>query len=202
MKTIIVVAPWSSGSTAVTGFLDCCGVFTCPPHEKTNDERTPNSFEPSRYADALRSLIDELNLERKGDAENFETFFESFFHSEVQKAEKLGLEAIALKHPLQTFVLPYLNSFLRPKYVLVTRPVEEIEATRERRRWPPIYGAQGAQRIYSTATKFLIENSCSYLSIPYNALIHDATVRKTLLDFCGLSPTDEMLRNADDFLKR
>lgn len=201
-NSIIIIATWSSGSTALTGFLHQCGAYTCPPHQKTNDERTPIAYEPLLYADALRKLFDEFTLKKKGDFEIFRSFFEDFYIKEVAMAEKLGFEAIALKHPLQTFILPYLNKFLNPKYVFVTRPIEQIEATRVRRKWHPVYGAQGAKQIYSTATNFLISNSCPYLSVPYNSLIDDVATRKTLLDFCNLSPTDEMLNNAAEFLRR
>ena len=201
-NSIIIVATWSSGSTALAGFLHQCGAYSCPPHQKTNDQRTPIAFEPLLYADALKKLFDEFTLKKRGDWEVFRNFFEEFYSKEVAKAQELGFEAILLKHPLQTFILPYLNGFLKPKYVFVTRPIKEIEATRVRRKWHPVYGAQGAKKIYSTATNFLISNSCPYLSVPYNALIDNVTVRKTLLDFCNLSPTDEMLNNAAEFLRR
>lgn len=112
------------------------------------------------------------------------------------RARKLGFAALALKHPLQTFILPYLDKVIEPKYIFVTRPLEQIEATRLRRKWHPVYGALGANIIYQTAMKFLISHSRNYLSIPYNSLVNDDTVRATLLEFCKLSPTDEMLSNA------
>jgi hypothetical protein len=199
---IIIIATWSSGSTALAGFLHQCGAYTCPPHFKTSDARTPIAFEPVLYSDALRKLFDEFTLTKRGDFEVFRNFFEDFYYKEVSKAQDLGFEAIALKHPLQTLILSYLNNFLKPKFVFVTRPIEKIEATRARRKWHPVYGAQGAKQIYSTAHNFLISNSCPYLSVPYNTLITDVTARKTLLDFCNLSPTDEMLKNAADFLKK
>lgn len=45
MKNIVIIASWSSGSTAITGYLDKCGAYSCPPHLNTVDERTPNSYE-------------------------------------------------------------------------------------------------------------------------------------------------------------
>ncbi len=65
-NSIIIVATWSSGSTALAGFLHQCGAYTCPPHQKTNDERTPIAFEPLLYADALKKLFDEFTLKKKG----------------------------------------------------------------------------------------------------------------------------------------
>jgi len=201
MRPIIVIAPWSSGSTAVAGFLHHCGAYTCPPHQHTGDIWTPNSYEPLRYGEALRELFDEFTLEKKGNIKDFEHFFENFYSEQVGIAQSLGFQFIALKHPLQTFILHYLNTFLRPKYVLVTRPLKKIEATRQRRNWHPVYGEKGAEQIYKTATSFLLDNSCSYLAIPYNALLNDDCSRHQLLGFCDLSPSNEMLQQALDFLR-
>lgn len=202
MRTIIIIAPWSSGSTAIAGFLHHCGAYTCPPHQHTDDNLTPNSYEPLHYAEALRDLFDEFTLQKKGSMEEFKNFFEHFFSQQIDAAQNRGFSSIALKHPLQTFVLPYLNSFLSPKYILVTRPLKRIESTRRRRNWHPVYGEVGAEQIYRTAANFLLENSCPYLAIPYNALLSDNCSRQYLLDFCDLTPSNEALQQALDFLRR
>lgn len=77
-NSIIIIATWSSGSTALTGFLQQCGAYTCPPHQKTNDERTPIAYESLLYADALRKIFDEFTLKKKGDFEVFRRFFKIF----------------------------------------------------------------------------------------------------------------------------
>ena len=123
MRPIIVIAPWSSGSTAVAGFLHHCGAYTCPPHHHTSDNLTPNSYEPLRYGESLRELFDEVTLQKKGSVGKFKHFFEEFYSHESEISQSLAFQTVALKHPLQTFILPYLNTFLDPKYVLVTRPL-------------------------------------------------------------------------------
>ena len=202
VEPIIIIATWSSGSTALTGFLHHCGAYTCPPHQHTNDERTPHAFEPLPYAKALRHLINEFTLKQQGDFHQFHSFFKNYIDSELQKSKELGFETIALKHPLQTFILPYLKRHLNPKFVFVTRPIDQIEATRVRRRWHPIYGALGAKQIYSVATDFLINNSCPYLSVPYTSLLNDIQMRQALLDFCNLEPNSQMLSDAENFLRK
>ena len=202
MRPIIVIAPWSSGSTAVAGFLHHCGAYTCPPHHHTNDNLTPNSYEPLRYGKALRELFDEFTLQKKGSVEKFEHFFEEFYSHESEIAQSLGFQTVALKHPLQTFILPYLNTFLRPVYVLVTRPLNKIEATRRRRNWHSVYGESGARQIYKAAMDFFVDNSCPYLALPYNALREDVSARRHLLEFCDLSPTNDMLIKGSDFVRR
>ena len=58
MKTVIIIASWSSGSSAVAGYIDKCGAYSCPPHLNTIDERTPNSYEPLAYKKELSKLFE------------------------------------------------------------------------------------------------------------------------------------------------
>ena len=74
MKNIVIIASWSSGSTAITGYLDKCGAYSCPPHFNTNDERTPNSYEPLAYRNELSKLFDEFSFQEKGDVRDFINF--------------------------------------------------------------------------------------------------------------------------------
>ncbi len=41
MKSILILSSWGTGSTAVTGYLDKLGAYSCAPHFHTNDEKTP-----------------------------------------------------------------------------------------------------------------------------------------------------------------
>lgn len=200
IQPIIIIATWSSGSTALAGYLDRCGAHTCPPHQATTDPKTPNAFEPYAYANALRRLFNEANLAEKGEFEDFERFFEIFWKEECDKARERGLHHIVLKHPLQTFILSYLHQRLQPKYLFLTRPTAEIERTRMRRQWASVYGAYGAKNIYSHAMSFLIENSCKYLPVPYNLIIDDKLFRSEVLHFCGLTPDEHMLKSGEKWL--
>ena len=202
MKTVIIIASWSSGSSAVAGYIDKCGAYSCPPHLNTIDERTPNSYEPLAYKKELSKLFDDLTFEEKGDANDFVSFFESWYEMESQKAKNLGLNHIVLKHPLQTFILPYLYQKLNPLFVFVTRPFEEIEKTRKRRNWHEVYGSKGAETIYSVSFNFLCNNSCPSISIPFNAFINDNELRSKLLNFIELTPSAEQVKSAESFLRR
>ena len=66
MKTIVIIASWGSGSTAVTGFLDKCGAYSCPPHLHTIDERTPSSYESLAYGKELAKLFDKYTFKEIG----------------------------------------------------------------------------------------------------------------------------------------
>ena len=202
MKNIVIIASWSSGSTAVTGYLDKCGAYSCPPHFNTNDERTPNSYEPLAYRNELSKLFDEFSFQEKGDVRDFINFFDAWHTSESSKAKKLGLNHIVLKNPLQTFILPYLHQKLNPSFLFVTRPFEEIERTRNRRNWHQVHGSKGAKAIYSSSYQFLINNSCRFISIPFNMFRNDIRLRSKILDFVELSPSAEQIQNAESFLRK
>jgi hypothetical protein len=201
INAIIVLGTWSSGSTAVTGYLERCGGYTCPPHQHTNDERTPIAYEPLAYAEALRTLFDEFSLKKVGKTENFIDFFEDFWAIECVAAKRKGLDNIVLKHPLQTFILPYLKNRLNPSFVFVTRPFEKIERSRARRDWHPVYGSLGAKAVYSTAFNFLIENSCPFITVPYEKFLTDKFLREKMLSFLNISPSDKMKENAAKFVR-
>ena len=75
METVIVLGSWSSGSTALTGYIQRLGAYTCPPHCTTFDERTPDSFESIDFRNALASCIDELTLSKIKCASEFRKLF-------------------------------------------------------------------------------------------------------------------------------
>ena len=201
MKVILILVSWSSGSTAVSGFFDKCGCYTCPPHFSTNDVRTPNAYEPKEYRDALAECIDELTLKQVGAYEVFSEFFAEWLPNQMEKAQSGGCEAVVLKHPLQSFLLREISTVCDPINVVVTRPFSKIEATRKRRKWGPVYGMKGAEAIYGRTYSYLHINSQAHLSVPYEKFRESADLRQTLLDFCGLQPSSEKLRQAVNWLK-
>ena len=201
-KPIIIISAWSSGSTALAGFLHHCGAYTCPPHVTTNDPKTPSAYEPLLYDNALKKLFDDRTFKKIGDIQEFFNFFDLFWKTEVKNKNDNGFQTIALKHPLQTLILPYLYKRLNPKILFITRPFEEIEKTRQRRGWYDNFGEVGARKIYSIALNFCIVNSVPYLSIPYNLLMKDKNFRQIILDYCELIPSDENLIKAEKFISR
>ena len=201
MQAVVIVSSSSSGSTAVAGYLERCGAHTCPPHATTNDPRTPISHEPAAYRDALVELIDEDTFKQVGDPEDFVAFFERWWRSESEKAVRKGASHVVLKHALQTFVLPYLKQRLNPKFILVTRPLGEIEATRKRRRWKHVHGRAGAATIHKAASDFFVENACPYIAVPFSTFRSDPAFRGKVLDFIDLVPSSAQLEDANLFLR-
>jgi hypothetical protein len=202
MKTIVVIATWSSGSSALTGYLERCGAYSCPPHLETSDPRTPVSYEPLKYQEQLTSLFDENSLRVAGDPQAFKAFFEDWWTKEHAKAQNLDHSHIVLKHPLQCLILPYLDKKLDAQYVFLTRPLDKIEATRTRRKWPRSFGAAGAQLLYSAAFKFFVAQSRSYLSVSFDDFRKDPKVRFAMLDYLELKPVQDKLDEAERFIRQ
>ena len=202
MKAVVIIASWGSGSTAVSGYLDKCGLYSCPPHLHTIDKLTPNSYESIEYGSELAKLFDKYTFKEIGKSEDFVKFFDTWWIDECAKANSLACNSIVLKHPLQTFVLPYLKEKLNPSFIFVTRPFDEITRTQVRRNWHPIMGADGAKHIYSVANNFFTLSSSSFISIPFNVFKNDRELRNKMLDFIEISPSEKQIYDAESFLRR
>lgn len=201
IKTILVLSSYSSGSTAITGFLEQCGAYACPPLTSTNDPLTPSAKEPVEYRNILVSCIDEFSLRKIRPNSVFLEFFAKWHPIQLSKASEVGSKAIVLKHPLQGFFLDEIFQVCDPKLVLVHRPFNSIEATRLRRQWHPVYGKAGAQIIYNSLYATLHEGSRSYLSVPYESILTNSAIQEELLSYCSISPAPSELTEARKFLR-
>ncbi|WP_375255851.1 hypothetical protein [Yoonia sp.] len=153
------------------------------------------------YQAALGKLFDETLLKEVGKQQDFIVWFDAWWAEQCDEAARQHRTHIVLKQPLQTLLLPFLKQRIDPIFVFVTRPLKDIERTRRRRNWPAVYGAAGADALYKAAFNFLVANGCPYLSIPYDVFRSDPELRRKLIDFVELEPTDEMLSLAEDFLR-
>lgn len=202
VKVIFILASWSSGSTSVAGYLDKCGAYSCPPHLTTVDDRTPDAFEPAEYAGVVRLCLDEETLQVNQKAEGFGVFFREWIATKREMAAAAGHRFIVIKYPAQSLLLPLLMTVVPDAIlVVVTRPFDKIEATRQRRKWIASYGEAGAQVIYGVTYQFLQQYGWPYIGIPYEKLRSDPTLRDRMLQFIGLEPTPAQRAEADAFLR-
>jgi hypothetical protein len=200
---VIICSSWSSGSTAVTGYLDLCGAYTCPPHIKTNDTLTPNSFESKFFRDLVAEYTDELSLRRVGKLDKFRAAFPVWLDEQINKSVALGKSTIVLKHPLASFLLEEIDKIIpSTKYVVVTRKFDEIENSRLRRGWNGNYGSEGANKVYNHTYTFLHEHEKQFHVVPYKLFLSSHSVREALLDFVALSPDPKDKTGAEKFIKR
>lgn len=201
-KIIIGLGPWSSGSTAITGYLDRLGAWTCPPHQMTNDPLTPNSHEPKYFRDLLCSVFDETTLKQIQSIESFESHFEKWIVDEKLKATKNGCASIFLKHPLSVFVLPQIVKICDPQVYVFLRPLRDIERSRKRRGWHPVYGIAGAQKIYSTIFSTTVNQSIPFCAVSYKNFLNDQMYRRDISRRMELNPTEKQLANAESWLRK
>ncbi len=204
-KVIVILASWSSGSTAMTGFFDRCGGHSCPPHFQTNDQRTPTAYENKDYLSALHKFIDtdskKTLFAKKGDIREFLNFFDPWFASQVTISKNIGKEFIILKHPLQIFVLDQIEPNFEPKYIVLTRSLEKIEQTRIRRKWPEVFGKKGASILYNEINTYFEKKEKPFFPIEHESFLKKAELRKELLEFCELEVPTEKLREGEDWLR-
>lgn len=198
-QVICVLGNWSSGTTAVTGYLGRLGANTCPPHVLTNDPSTPDSFESLAFRNACAETIDEIALQKIGSRNRFRNWMVSWIND--RKGEAGGVTHIVLKHPLSAFLIPEINDACAPKWVMVTRRFQDIENTRLRRQWHPTYGAAGAHKVYSSAYGQLIEEGQSFLTVAFSEFRVKRQTREQLISHVGIAPSTAQMTAAESWVR-
>ena len=62
MKLLLVCGPFGSGTTAVAGLLANMGAVGPCPYHRTNDPRTPNSYELVAFRELVVALVSEETM--------------------------------------------------------------------------------------------------------------------------------------------
>ncbi len=197
---IVVLAPWSSGSTALTGYLSRLGAWSCPPHQLTNDPRTPDSHESKDFRNALCECFDEFTLEPKIPARDLSTFLIDWLKVQRIRARDNGQRSIVLKHPLAALALDTIITVADPKFVVGLRPLDQIEATRTRRGWHPIYGRSGAKQIYEAVFSGLLANGRSFVGVSYPDFMEHRSSRERLATALDLTPNANQVASAEAWI--
>lgn len=196
MNLILVCGPWSSGTTAVSGMLEQLGARGLPPYFHTNDPRTPNSFESEAFRQVIGELVDENTLGMRVDLSQAQTRLGDF-RARLETELAGGATPLFLKYPLSAVLLPEICQVFSTRLVYVLRPLSEIEATRQRRGWPPQYGAAGARVLYPQMFETLIDREFPTLIVRYSELLVEPARHAAMLaGFCGLSADDGRLAAA------
>ena len=185
-----------------SGFLDRCGGHTCPPHFPTNDPKTPNPYESHALRNALHDLIDITTpqFHQKGSKRAFDRFFSKWIDEQKNIAANLGRSFLVLKHPLKIFAIHIMEKYIDAQFLVLNRSMENIEQTRLRRKWPEIYGQQGAQVIYAKINEYLNSNRKDSLTITYDDFRQDKKQQDRIIDYFNLSPSASQLSNARNWL--
>lgn len=203
MQTILVLGSWSSGTTAVAGYVQKLGAYSCPPHWMTNDPRTRDSYESLELRYILTKCIDEVsfNPTTPDYAEVFKDFMRGWFPAKQAEAKASGARALVLKHPLTAFFLNEIDEICNPKYLLVTRGFQDIETTRMRRGWHPTLGQQGAKVIYNVICGTLMQSEKSFYAISFRDFLHSEDERKRMRDYLAIPGSDEDVARAEGWIR-
>jgi hypothetical protein len=204
MQTIFVLGAWSSGTTAVTGYIERLGAYSCPPHLMTNDPRTPNAHEPLELRSELISCIEETTLQPlvENPEERFKTFLAKWLPARQREAADSGAQAVVVKHPLSAFFLAEIAAVCDPTYLVVTRDFEAIEKTRSRRNWPASFGRQGAEIIYGTIFGSLMQSEHSFYTIAFRDFLQTPAERARMRAYLGLDAAGQALDTAEGWIRR
>ena len=101
-------------------------------------------------------------------------------------------DRVFLKYPLSALIIPDICREFETRLIYVIRPPADIEATRQRRGWPPRFGAKGAEVIYSAMFRAFIDHDFPTLFVRFADLSeHRDTVAREIIRFADM--TDERL---------
>lgn len=188
MRLILVTGPWSSGTSAVAGMLDALGIDGRGPFFRTNDKRTPNSFESTAFRDVIDSVASDATLQLTAGHQEVVAAIQKFRET-IQPAVPDGVlpECFFLKYPLSALAIPHIARVFDTRVVHVLRPLRQIESTRQRRGWGENFGAKGAQVIYSKMFQALIELPIPSMIVRYPDLLKNPQpFARALAEFSGM----------------
>jgi hypothetical protein len=81
--------------------------------------------------------------------------------------------------------------------------LRDIETSRQRRKWPARYGAEGASIIYSHMFNALINHAIPIMLVRYAELVEQPQGHaRRLASFAGLDSSADLVREAAAFVRR
>lgn len=175
MQKVVILGAWASGTSAMAGILERMGYYTCPSHWITYDERTPISYEPNALRDIVLPRMVEAELAYKADLDRdaLKRDLAAWSAEEERKAEAAGWRGLAIKLPHLAFFIPEVCAVWDPDFLVVTRKLQDIETTRQRRAWQPYLGIKGAKAIYGKLFSDLLAMQRGYLTTAFEELRGD-----------------------------
>lgn len=204
---VLVSGPWSSGTTAVAGALVHAGLKSFGPFLQTRDPRTPNSYEWTVFRDWTQRFASEQTLSLTVDSPAPIRAAALQFRDEILDQrygpyDPLVDAPLVMKYPLSALLLPALADAFSLRVLVVTRPLADIEATARRRGWGQVFGATGAQLIYSQLFDALVHFGWPAELLHFPRLLADPREEfERALRFCNHQPSPEQLRAAIEFIR-
>lgn len=206
-KLVLVLGPWSSGTSAMAGMLANAGLWAPGPFVNVRDPKTAATYENRVFRDLLRELASEqktrLKVSSSDVTEKLKEFRDSVLPG-LRARSQIGADSpVLLKHALPALMLKEFDQLFDLKLVVVMRSFEEIEATRQRRNWHSCFGRKGAEVIYGKIFHYLLHSETPFRAVRYRELLDDSeSVIRDLASFCEIDLSAENLQKAMQFLKR
>jgi len=204
----VVCGPFGSGTSAVAGLLDRLGAIGFGPYFRTNDERTPNSFELLPFRETVQALVSEETLSLGNGARDrapavFEQLRARIENQELGHYDSRRDNPIFLKYPPAALLIPELGEAFAAKFIYVLRPIEEIEETRRRRNWPSRFGAPAANAIYARMFDALVKSTYPTLVLRYSELLGDPLkAARAVASFAAIPAGSKRLHDAAAFIRQ
>ncbi len=204
---VLVLGPWSSGTSATAGMLALAGLHAPGPYVQVNDPRTPQTYEMIAFRDVLRTLASEATLKCRSSPETIRRSLTDFRNGPLREARRAAGSPpdapVLLKHALCAVMLPALGEIFDLRLIGVLRPLAKIEATRQRRQWPAVFGAEGAKLLYRSMFAYLVDHDTPFHLLRFTDLRRrPEACLDDLVKFCGLDPTPEQRKAALGFINR
>jgi hypothetical protein len=153
----------------------------------------------------LASHVDEMSLRVK--SEDLEQEFGKtclpWIKTQIDSARQNRVRGITLKHPLLAFHINSLARVPNVKFVVVMRDLEDIEKTRQRRKWAPVYGQAGAVQIYNKIFSAMLSARKSFFCVHYDEFKTSTAIREKLRAFVGKPDTPfDLVQTAEGWVRK
>ncbi|MFK7945538.1 MAG: hypothetical protein AB8B85_21880 [Paracoccaceae bacterium] len=184
-KVVVVLGPWSSGTSAVAGVVALLGAEAHAPFLRVADPSTPRSFESLALRGVLLDSFDHAGLRRLPLASDTTSKIRNWAGDAPLSVAKM---------PMLCFFLSEICAAWEPLFVVVHRSLNAIEASRLRRDWPEEYGSKGAKVIYPLIEAGIPEGA-RRLDVDYSELLADpAGQGARIARYCGLAENPDIVR--------
>jgi hypothetical protein len=207
MKLVLICGPWGSGTSAVAGSLARIGFHAPGPFFQSNDPRTPNTYECIPFIETVRKVVSCASLEisvpsRDAVIEELGSFREGYLRDACRQRGMSEDGPILLKYPLSAVIIGEIARVFDTRLIVVLRPLDQIEGTRKRRNWLPIYGEAGAKLVYTHIFNHIVMRDTPAMVVNHGQLLkHPQHCLEEMERFIYRGRIDGRLDDALSFIK-
>ncbi|MGB1142258.1 MAG: sulfotransferase, partial [Halioglobus sp.] len=160
--------------------------------------------EPRLLRNMILWYFDEVKLEKVHDKpEEVIYHLRTLYASYSLAAGSHWRRGVVMKLPHLCFYVPELYHALDPQFIVMTRDIDEIENTRERRGWHLALGRLGAEQCLEHMTRDFSALNLPYLEVAFEDLLADPRAQLgRMANFLGTTFTPPEVDTALEVLVR